>query len=52
MHPDKRSGADAAALFDRLSDAYEILGDADKRAIFDGNDNFAYVFYCGFDGCA
>lgn len=34
-HPDHHEGAEAAAMFKRVSAAYEVLSDADRRAHYD-----------------
>jgi len=34
-HPDKNAAPDAAARFREIAEAYEVLGDAEKRALYD-----------------
>ena len=35
VHPDVAQGEDAAEQFKELSEAYEVLSDANKRAVYD-----------------
>jgi DnaJ homolog subfamily C member 9 len=35
VHPDKNSGAEATENFQKLTDAYKILSDPEKRALYD-----------------
>ncbi|CAN7537601.1 DnaJ domain-containing protein [Pseudorhodoferax sp. LjRoot39] len=36
-HPDRSTAADAATRFRAIQEAYDILGDADKREAYDNN---------------
>lgn len=50
-HPDVNSEPDAAEKFKKISEAYEVLSDADKRAIYDrGGDPKHGGGFGGFDG--
>ncbi|MBF0093828.1 MAG: J domain-containing protein, partial [Alphaproteobacteria bacterium] len=35
LHPDHNSAPDAVARFQRLNEAYQVLGDARRRALYD-----------------
>ncbi len=37
LHPDKNPSADAAAKFREIQEAYELLGDKDRRHAYDEN---------------
>ena len=36
-HPDKSSSKQSAELFLKATEAYEVLGDSDRRRQYDGN---------------
>ena len=50
-HPDVNSEADAAEKFKKISEAYEVLSDDNKRAVYDrGGDPKHGGGFSGFDG--
>lgn len=49
-HPDVNSEPDAAETFKRISEAYEVLSDADKRAVYDRGGDPKHAGASGFGG--
>jgi curved DNA-binding protein CbpA len=39
FHPDKNGGSDAPERFKLISEAYQVLGDSQKRRVYDNNRN-------------